>query len=331
MSIFKHKTDEVVIEPPSLGSYPDFTKKEIYTQGRIIADFITNYVKSGKIQFDYLKIKSDRIKRVYIVGSGVNYSSAIFGAYNFEFLLDVVSVPVLSGEFVYSNPILDKSTLVILLGEDRRVEQRVEQTQAKIIRILEGGDRKRDIVLNYKELGEFPTVSYTLMLVALALLSLYLGEKNQIINKTYVRTVLDGLYDLDAKIKGVISKEFLINEIAKHLDYDNMLIVGTNVDYSIAIYGSKILSCAVKDKIDCSTLEEAIDYQKPMSLVALASNMDFYSLLDNDLTYQLKITSGAVKVIDEKTIFYNESLPIFNPILSAVMLQMIAYKACQTK
>lgn len=326
MSIFKHRSEEIIIEPPSLGSYPNFTRKEIFTQGEVIKGIVNTYVKGDKILLDYLKLKADKIKRVYLVGSGIGYSVALFGAYNFEVLLDVTSVAELASEFLYSNPILDKSTLVVLIGEDLKIQRRLEQTPAKCVRILEGGDRKLDISLNYTELGELPTISYTSALIGVSLLSLYLGEKAQVIDKACVHTVLDSLKVLDEKIKSVTDKEYLISQISKHLSYDDMLLVGTNVDLSVAIYGSKILSQAKGVYIDYSSLDEAVEYPQNTSIVALASSIDFYSLLDNDLNYQLKITSSGVKVIDEKTIFYNESLPIFNPILSAILLQIIAYK-----
>ena len=93
----KKKKESAVTIPPSLDSFPDFTKKEIFTQGQLIDDLLDRYIKADKISFDYLKVKIDKIKRIYIIGAGTDYSCAVFGSYNFEVLLDIISVPLALG------------------------------------------------------------------------------------------------------------------------------------------------------------------------------------------------------------------------------------------
>lgn len=325
-NIFKRKREEPIIKPPSLESFPNFTKKEIFTQGELINDFLSRYIKAGKINFDYLKIKIDKIKRIYVVGSGTDYSCAVFGAYNFEVLLDIISVPVSSGEFACSNPILDKGTLVVLIGDDSRIEKRTAQAGAKLIKLLDFGDDKAAITLNYKTLGTFHSASYSLRLTALSLLALYFGEKNQIITTLYVEIATQMLCSIADKIKHILSQEFIINELCRSIDFDNLVLTGSNVDYAISLYAGRVLSDTLKKDIPAVPLDELSPFQRnSKTLIALASNIDFYNLLDNNLNYQLKIVSSSVNVIDEKTVFYDESIPFLNPILSGIVIQMINY------
>lgn len=324
---FKKKVQEQVIIPPTLDSFPDFTKKEIFTQGELISEVLERYIKAGKINFDYLKIKVDKIKRIYIVGSGVDYSCAVFAAYNFEVLLDVISSPVASGEFLCSNPILDKNTLVILIGEDERIAKKLADTGTRLIKIVDYSDDKSAISLNYKTLGSFQSAAYTMKLTALSLLALYLGEKAQIITSLYVKIATQMFSTLGQKIKYILSKEFIINEICDTLDFDNMLFTGMNVDYAVSIYAARTLSCITNKEITAAPLCELNPYQRSFKAVcAFASNTDFYNLLYNNLNYQLKIISSSVNASDDNAVFYDESIPLLNPILSAVVIQLLAYK-----
>lgn len=315
------------MEAPTLDNFPDFTKKEIFTQGELINELLARYIKAGKINFDYLKIKADKIKRIYIVGSGIDYSCAVFAAYNFEVLLDVISAPVSNGEFLCSNPILDKNTLIILLGEDERIVKKLNDTGARFVKIADYSDDKSTITLNYKTLGSFQSAAYTMKLTVLSLLALYLGEKNQIITPLYVKIATQMIGGLEQKVKHILAYEFIINEICDNMDFDNMILTGINVDYAISIYAARILSCIANKEISAAPIWELNPYQRSFkSVCAFASNIDFYNLLDIHLNYQLKIISNSVNTADENTVFYDESIPLLNPILSAVVIQMIAYR-----
>lgn len=324
---FKRKAQEPDIKVPTLDSFPDFTKKEIFTQGELINELLARYIKAGKINFDYLKIKADKVKRIYIIGSGIDYSCAVFAAYNFEVLLDVISMPVSNGEFLCSNPILDKNTLIILLGDDEQIVKKLHDTGARLVKIVDYSDEKSTISLNYKTLGSFQSAAYTMKLTALSLLALYLGEKNQIITSLYVKIATQMIGGLEQKIKHILAYEFIINEISDNMDFDNLVFTGINVDYAISIYSARILSCIANKEIVAAPMCELNPYQRACrSVCAFASNIDFYNMLDVKLNYQLKIISNSVNTADDDAVFYDESIPLLNPILSAIVIQMIAYR-----
>lgn len=319
------KKEPAPIMPPSLESFPDFSKKEIFTQGRLIDDLLGRYIKADKINFDFLKVKIDKVKRIYIVGAGTDYSCAVFGAYNFEVLLDIIAVPLALGEFVYSNPILDKNTLVVLIGESISAQKRIEGSGAKLIRIMDFSDSKSDIVLNYKTLGRIPTASHSLKLTALAMLALYFGEKNQVITSLYVKIATQMLRGLKNKIKSILAQEYIINEIAQKLCNNRLLFTGTNVDYAVAIYAAELLQSEKCFSASIPLGQLNSEYRNNFSIISLASNIDFYNLIRNTDDFSLKIVSSSVEAVDEKVLTYDESIPLLNPILSSVIIQMIAY------
>lgn len=319
------KKEPAPIMPPSLESFPDFSKKEIFTQGRLIDDLLGRYIKADKINFDFLKVKIDKVKRIYIVGAGTDYSCAVFGAYNFEVLLDIIAVPLALGEFVYSNPILDKNTLVVLIGESISAQKRIEGSGAKLIRIMDFSDSKSDIVLNYKTLGRIPTASHSLKLTALAMLALYFGEKNQVITSLYVKIATQMLRGLKNKIKSILAQEYIINEIAQNLCNNRLLFTGTNVDYAVAIYAAELLQSEKCFSASIPLGQLNSEYRNNFSIISLASNIDFYNLIRNTDDFSLKIVSSSAEAVDEKVLTYDESIPLLNPILSSVIIQMIAY------
>lgn len=321
----RKKKEPAPIMPPSLESFPDFSKKEIFTQGRLIDDLLGRYIKADKINFDFLKVKIDKVKRIYIVGAGTDYSCAVFGAYNFEVLLDIIAVPLALGEFVYSNPILDKNTLVVLIGESISAQKRIEGSGAKLIRIMDFSDSKSDIVLNYKTLGRIPTASHSLKLTALAMLALYFGEKNQVITSLYVKIATQMLRGLKNKIKSILAQEYIINEIAQNLCNNRLLFTGTNVDYAVAIYAAELLQSEKCFSASIPLGQLNSEYRNNFSIISLASNIDFYNLIRNTDDFSLKIVSSSVEAVDEKVLTYDESIPLLNPILSSVIIQMIAY------
>ena len=324
--IKRKKTEPIKAVEPSLDSFPNFTKKEIFTQADLIYDLVDRLVKNDKISLDYLKIKADRIKRIYIIGAGIDYPAAIIGAYNFEALVDVISIGMPMGEFLSSNPIIDKSTLVVMLGENEMAEKRVVDCQGILVKIVDFGDEKNTISLNHKTMGEFYTAGFSLRLIALFLLALYLGEKNKVITELYVKIAVTLMRGLKKNISGVLSKEFVINEIANALDFEHLSLVGTNVDYGVALYASYIFG-AVSDKpVTAYYLSQLPKQsQKNNSLIALASCAELYDLIDTDLACALKIVTNTIDDNSKNIFAFDESIPLLNPILCAVALQLIAY------
>lgn len=324
MNLFKRKKTEPVVEEITLGSFPDFTKKEIFTQGELIDKLLDRYIKADRINFDSLKIKLNKVKRIYTVGSGTDYSCAVFAAYNLEVLADIISVPISNGEFIYSNPILDKNTLIILLGNDERVEKRALTSGARLLKIVDYCEDKAHISLDCKTLGEFETASYTLKLTVLAMLCLYFGEKNQVITSLYVKIATHMLRELCKGIKQILSHEFIISELAQILDFNNMVVTGTNIDYAVSLYAGQLFSQFSQKHIPAIPLSELYTLEGKYTPIAFASNSDFYSLLNTEANYQLIITPNNFDSASD-TLVYDELLPLLNPILSAVTVQLIAY------
>ena len=315
------------------GSFPDFMRKEIFTQPELVNKFLEKYITAGKINFDFLRIKIEKIRRAYIVGSGADYGCVLAGAYNFEVLVDIPCIPILLSEFNFSNPILDKNTLVIIVSDNRNNEQyrqalkRIKESSASIIRILNFAPENSLVVsLDLNEKGAISTSGYTLRYIALSMLALYFGEKNQIITELYIKIATKMLESLSEKIKHVLEQEYVIRQMADKINSENLLLVGANVDFATAIYGAYALSFAFdKDVRAVPVGELRLSKSKMENIIGFASNENFYDVLVKTVGDCIKIIPQNIEDTDELSITYDDTIPLFNPVLSAVTIQLMAY------
>ena len=331
--IKKKKHLKPVMPTADKGSFPDFMRKEIFIQPELIEDLSKRYINAGRINFDYLKIKIDKIKRIYIVGSGADYGCVLAGAYNFEVLADIPSCAALISEFNFSNPILDKNTLVIIVSSSKDNEQcretlkRAGESGARVIGIFNfEPESSMAVNLNFIEKGAVSTAGYTLRYTALSLLALYFGEKNQVVTELYVNIAAKMLEALPDKIKYVLESEYLIRHMAEKLDADHLLLVGTNVDFAAAIYSSYLLSFACNRDIHALPVSE-LSFSKANreNIIGFASNRNFYDILIETVNACIKIVPKNIDASDERTMDYDDTIPLFNPILSSVTAQLMAY------
>lgn len=331
--IKKKKHLKPVIPVIDKGNFPDFMRKEIFTQPQLIDNLCERYIHAGKIDFDYLKIKIDKIKRIYITGSGADYGCVLAGAYNFEVLADIPSEPALLSEFNFSNPVLDKNTLVIIISDTKDNEQCKEaidrslRSSAKVIGIFNyEPENPMAVSLNFMQNSTVSTAAYTLRYAALSLLALYFGEKNQVITELYVRIATKMLQSLKDKIKYVLENEYLIRRISEKLDSNNLILTGTNVDFAAAAYGAYLFSFAFgKDIRTIPAGELKILSPKRDNIIGFASNENFYHVLMKYADTGIKIIPKNINASCTDFIDYDDTIPLFNPVLSSVVCQLMAY------
>ena len=331
--IKKKKRTAPVLPIADKGSFPDFMRKEIFTQPELVNKFLEKYITAGKINFDFLRIKIEKIKRVYITGSGADYGCVLAGAYNFEVLVDIPCIPILLSEFNFSNPILDKNTLVIIVSDNKNNEQyrqalkRIKESPAKVIRILNfAPENSLAVSLDLNENGMISTAGYTLKYIAICMIALYFGEKNEVITELYIRIATKMLESLSEKIKHVLEQEYVIRQTAGKVGSEELLLVGANVDFASAIYGAYALSFAFdKDIYPVPVGELSLSKSRKDNVIGFASNENFYDMLVKTAGDCIKIIPLNIEAAGELSITYDDTIPLFNPVLSSVTIQLMAY------
>ncbi len=315
-------------------NFPDFMRKEIFTQGDLINSFLSKYIKSQKINFNYLKIKIDKIKRAYIIGNSKDYCAALAGAYNFEVLVDIPCTAELISEFNCSNPILDKSTLVIIISRSDKdfytkiAIDRIRHSGAKLVGVFDFcPEYEWAISLDFESRSNISTASVSLRHIALTMLSLYLGNENEVITPLYVQIAIQMMQSLDERIKSILEDEYFIKCKAEEFEGSNLILTGANVDFASSVYGAYLMNNVTDTNVRAIPIGE-LDMsfiKKNQQIIAFASNKDFYNMLNRDIDLNTVIVPANIMEGADNNLVYPDSIPLLNPILSGVCMQLAAY------
>jgi glucosamine--fructose-6-phosphate aminotransferase (isomerizing) len=197
--------------------YKHFMLKEIHEQPKIMSDILKTRTGGSKIYFEELKIKDSTLKRIdkiAIVACGTAHHAGLSGKYMMEWLAHIPVLVDTSSEFRYRNPIVDKSTLVIVISQSGETAdtlaalREAKKKGAKVLGIINvlGSSiaREADGVIYTRagpEIAVASTKAYTAQLATLYLFSLYLALLRNKRSLAKVRTYLNELkngYDTES-------------------------------------------------------------------------------------------------------------------------------------
>ena len=108
------------VDAAEKGGYDHFMLKEIYEQPDAIARAITGRIRDGRVVLSDLTMTDREIRelgRVCIVACGSSYHVGMVGKYVLERLLRRPVEVSLASEFRYSDPIVGKGDLVIVISQ----------------------------------------------------------------------------------------------------------------------------------------------------------------------------------------------------------------------
>ena len=326
---FKSKKADLIPVEFTKDGFPDYLKKEIFMQRTLVSDMINRYVKAGKIDFDFLKIKTDKIRYIYIISNYDSYCVALAGAYNFEVLTDIPCQPEIVSEFNCSNPVLNKHTLVIALADKEEdcieIKKRVQENDAQYVGIYDVlKEEKRAITINFCEKVSVKTAQPVLQTVVLIMLALYMGIKKQLVTELYSKIAVEKLLGLDKKIKNVLLKEYDFKELGALIKDKSLIFTGSNVDYAVSLYGSYFFKETAEMKANAVPLG-AFDncFDREDVCVFIASNSDFYSML-KERKVSLTIAPDSLEKY-KNVLGFGESIPLLNPVIAMICVQLIGY------
>src|SRR6185503_17678882 len=175
------------------GGYRHFMLKEIMEQPESLRDALRGRLleDEGNARLGGLNLRDEdllSINRVVLTACGTSWHSALIGEYMLEELARIPTEVEYASEFRYRNPIVDERTLVVGISQSgetadtlaalREAKRRGARTLglvnvvgSTIAREVDGG-----IYLHAgPEIGVASTKAFTSQIVALALLTLYLG------------------------------------------------------------------------------------------------------------------------------------------------------------
>lgn len=202
--------------------YKHFMLKEIFEQSAILANILDERCKNGKVRFEELNIKEKdlkAIKRIAIVACGTAYHAGLTGKYILE---EVAKLPCwvdVSSEFRYRDPLVDKSTLMIVISQSGETAdtlaalREAKRRGAKVLAICNvlGSSIAREsdgVIYTHAgpEIAVASTKAYTAQLAIFYLLTLYLAGLRKTAKAETLRSFLKELRRLPALMEELLDE-----------------------------------------------------------------------------------------------------------------------------
>lgn len=236
------------------GGYEHYMFKEIMEQPEAASRTIAPFIGSGRVDLssvldpDYVR----DLSRIFIVACGSSYHVGIVAKYNIEKLARLPVEVVLASEFRYSDPIVDKGTLVVCISQSGETADTLEaQNEAKrlgahtlaIVNVEGSSIAKSAHKVIYTKAGPevavATTKAYSTQLAVTVLLALYFADCRGSVSKSEYEAVLRDLRALPETLARVLEERENIQYLAyQHFNSEDMFFIGRNIDYALSLEGS---------------------------------------------------------------------------------------------
>ncbi len=340
------------------GGYAHFMLKEIMEQPEAVQKTILPRLVNGEIVLPELSDISDfiqEISKIYIVACGSAYHVGMVGKYTLEKLLHIPVEACLASEFRYSEPLLGKSTLVMVISQSgETLDSMAALREAKkhgskvlsIVNVMGSSiARESDIVLYTwagPEIAVATTKAYTTQMVLLTMLGVYFAKTLNTIEQREYERIISELCALPEKI----------NEVLKHLDHyqkiaygyfnhNSVFYIGRNLDYALGLEGSlklKEISYIHSESyaagelkhgtislIESGTLVVALATYAPLIEKTVSNIVEVKSRGAQVLVLTTEELAEMTKEQATETFVIPQIHQVLQPVLGVIPLQLFAY------
>ncbi|MGH8793404.1 MAG: glutamine--fructose-6-phosphate transaminase (isomerizing) [Stackebrandtia sp.] len=357
--------------------YEYFMLKEIAEQPRAVADTLRGRLvggengqlsaASGEITLDEVRMSDQDFRdvdKVFVIGCGTSYHAGMVAKYAIEHWTRLPVEVELASEFRYRDPVLDRSTLVIVISQsgetmDTLMALRHAKTQkARVLAISNtvGSTipRESDAVLYTRagiEVAVASTKAFLTQLAACYLVGLHLAGVRGVKYADEVAAVLAELAATPDKISTVLESMEPVRELARSMaGFDRALFIGRHVGYPVALEGAlklKELAYMHAEGFAAGELKHGpislIEPGTPV-IVAVPSPRGRSILHDKVLSniQEVKARGATVIAVAEEgddvvaphvdhTVFTPRVPTLLTPLLTAVPLQVFACELAAAK
>jgi glucosamine--fructose-6-phosphate aminotransferase (isomerizing) len=340
------------------GGFEHFMLKEIMEQPDAVRNATRGrlLVSEGLARLGGLNLTSEQlrdVRRIIILGYGTSWHAGLIGEYMLE---EFARIPVeveYASEFRYRNPIIDEGTLVLVISQSgetidtlaamREARRRgakalgiVNVVGSTIARESDGGV----YIHAGPEIGVASTKAFTSQVTVLALLTLLLG-RHRGLSRDYGIEIARELAALPGKIEHALEARESVRRIAElYGRHDNFIYLGRGFHFPVALEGA--LKLKEISYIHAEGYPAAEMKHGPIALID--ENMPVVFICTRDSAYE-KVMSNMMEVRARKgriiavategdmevqgradhVLYVPATIPMLQPILSVVPLQLLAY------
>ena len=339
----------MTLEGAEKGGYDHFMLKEIFEQPEVIQDTIIGANLNSESGYS-IDMKPDSIK---IIACGTSYHAGYVGKYMLEELAHTPTTVELASEYRFSSNTHSQPLVIGISqsGETSDTLSAIKTAQKRgldtigIVNIVGSTmTREADSVLYTHaglEVGVAATKTYITQLVALLTLSIKMGVAKEALGIDDARHLTKELRKLPKNVRSILDQSDLIFELAQKISGSrSMFFLGRNINYPVALEGAlkmKEISYIHAEGYPGGELKHG-----PLALVT--EETPVVAIAVKDQTYEKMLGNigevsarGAMVIaigtegdreLDkyaDHVIYIPEVHPLFTPILTSVVLQLLAY------
>lgn len=342
------------------GGYRHFMLKEIYDQPTVITDTFRGRIdpNTGDIFFSDLGMSPEElkdIKRVHIVACGTALHAALITKFYIERFARIPVEVDYGSEFRYREPVLDASTLFLVvsqsgetadtLGSLRAAKDRGVKTLAICNVVGSSISRLADHVLYTHagpEISVASTKAFSTQLTSGLLFALGLGYIRGILPKEKVSQHMQELLHLPSLMSHILTFDKQIEKIAKKYGKsENFLFLGRGLLYPVALEGAlkmKEISYIHAEGYPAGEMKHGpialVNEETPVVVILGRDGVNYDKAMSNLVEVEAR-GARIIAVTDEDTpeirevawevIPAGKMAPELLPIVLTIPLQLLAY------
>ena len=237
------------------GGYEHFMLKEIHEQPRAIREATAARIQGGQVVLRDLNMTDQQIRdinKIFIVACGSSYHVGMVGKYNLERMLRRSVEVCLASEFRYSDPIVGKGDLVIVISQSgETLDTMAALREAKrrgahilsIVNVVGSSIARESHTVLYTwagpEIAVATTKAYSTQMAVLNLLGLYFSQVMGTLDHEVYSAMVRGIEKLPEQMERILEQAEHIHDIAKRCaDREDVFFIGRNLDYALSLEGS---------------------------------------------------------------------------------------------
>ena len=243
------------VESAQKGGYDHFMLKEIHEQPAAVWATLSPRLQNGRVVLDSVTFTDEQLaalRRIHIVACGSSYHVGLVGKTVLETLTGIPVETDLASEFRYRDPLVDTSSLVIVIsqsGETADTLAALREAKARGARVLSVvnvvgssiASESDDVLYTWAgpEISVATTKAYSTQLAMMYLLAVYLGERLGLLSAADCQALIAELTDLPEKIRLALLSAPHLQPLAEWYQHrEHAYFIGRGLDYAVAMEGS---------------------------------------------------------------------------------------------
>lgn len=343
--------------------YEHFMLKEICEQPNVIKNLINRYIKDGKINFEDIFLKTEKLEnfnKIIILACGSAYYAGVVIKYLTEEILRIPTFVEIASEFKYKNPIVDEKTLCFAISQSGETADTISALkEAKkrgaytisIVNVQNSSLAKISDDVIYTDAGSeiavATTKAYLAQITVFSLFTLWMSLEVKKQQENDFKSILEEIMLIPQKIQDIINRKEKIEKIAKEYKNENsVFFIGRNIDYAVCLEASlklKEISYIHSESYPAGELKHGTIslIEKGTKVIAIAYNDNIFEKTVSNIK-EVKARGAEVLIFTkeknkdierfEDKIFYLPSTHKFlSALIEVIPFQLLAYYVAKEK